>query len=124
MIQVTGLPGSGKSRGIDLFQQTTGKHPLRLDIRELDGTDRNEQFRRILRSTRVIGIAESACGVLLDSSYVIRLTIPIEQLYRNLQVRDGSYDPDYLSLLSEQMIRADLTVTTTDDLRDALQRLF
>ena len=123
-IQVIGLPGSGKSTGIENFTQDYHE-PLNIyDIRDFSGLQKECEFRKvILRSNKDI-LAESACGVYLSSSFVVKLIIPIHSVYQNCINRDGFLDEDYLSLLSTQMLRPDYTVSSSADLTVILHELF
>lgn len=69
-------------------------------------------------------IAESACGVGLTGTFVIRLNPDPDEIYQNLLARDGFVDEDYLSLLKSEMIDADCVVSTQQELVTTLSGLF
>ena len=120
-IQVTGLPGSGKTTHIQKFLKENPNVQF-LDIRDFNGIYRERKFRKALREAKGPIIAESACGI-RGTGYVIRVNTPIETVYRQLQARDGHVDPEYLSLLGTQMVPAHCTLNSPEHLFGQLQNL-
>lgn len=123
-VQVTGLPGAGKTTGIDQFMAESKCLPCRVDIRDFIHRDRETAFRRALLNSSGDVIAESACGVGLTGTFVIRLNPDPDEIYQNLLARDGFVDEDYLSLLKSEMIDADCVVSTQQELVTTLSGLF
>lgn len=124
-IQIIGLPGTGKTTGIRNYfktQKEARDRPLYIDIRNFVGVRREAKFAQAIKSYAEV-IAESACGV-PASSYVIKLQTPIRTVYQRLLERDKHLDEDLLSLYSMQMIRADYTLSTEEDLPSVLSFLF
>lgn len=106
-VQVTGLPGAGKTTGIETF---LGVHPHSgvsfLDIRNFDPPDKEQKFWEAITTTPGPLIAESAIGVLQTDTWIVRLEPPIQQVYQQCLRRDGEVDEDYLSILTSIMIPA------------------
>lgn len=124
VVQCTGLPASGKTTGIQLFSSRAVIPVTRLDIRNYYTWRRELEFQAAINLANQSLIAESACGVTLSGSYVVRLEVPIKTLYENHLRRDGWVDEDYLSLLRTNMISPDYTVGSPDDLSEILAVLF
>ncbi len=115
-IQVIGLPGSGKSTAIRSFL-CSSREIRYLDLATYVGPSRHHLFKRDIYYSKQNTIAESACGVALPGTYVVRLDVPIMEVYRNLEERDGLFDEDYLSLTEQFAIRANQVVSSSVELQ-------
>jgi len=123
-VQVIGLPGSGKSYGVELWEkQNTNLSVTYLDIRNYIGTYKNKNFIQAIKRNSPPLIAESACGVLLQDSTSILLKPPIQLIYQQLEEREGHCDPEYLSILESIMIPAQYIINTAHDLPGLLTLL-
>jgi len=122
IIQVIGLPGSGKSTYIQKYLEETDVDVGLLDIRNFAGTYRDRRFRRQIMNHPRHLIAESACGV-RGVGYIIKIDTPIERTYAQLLKRDKHLDEDYLSLLGTQMVAADCTLDRPEDLPGLLKTI-
>lgn len=124
-VQVTGLPGAGKTYAITNWLREAPELNY-LDIRQLPKGlgNRYRVFQGMLSKAQGNTIGESACGVSLSGSFIVRLDIPIEQIYANCLERDGCVDEDYLSLLKTQMVKPNYTVTSAADLISLFRTLF
>ena len=122
---MTGLPGVGKTTGITQFLRKPGLHPVgHLDIQMFSGRHRERNFYKAAKAIKDNVILESACGLRRMPSYIIRVIEPMDTIYQRLKIRDGQYDPDYLSLISGEMIAPDCTIYTAQELPELLQQLF
>lgn len=121
-VQVIGLPGAGKTTGISKFyweRCPSWDWPLFLDVRDIG----YPLLHISIVSTPQSLIAESACGV-QAASYVLSLSPPMHIVYDQLMQRDGELDENYISQLASNMPSADRTITSSDDLADALEAIF
>lgn len=125
-LQVIGLPGSGKTTAV---ARVASKHR---DIKLIDIRDflaaghfkKEVQFKKaIIEDKSKKLIAESACGAKVNL-YTIRLDVPIQQVYHQLRLRGDHVDEDYLSILHSQMVPADCTINSSEDLSLLLEYIF
>lgn len=113
-IQITGLPGTGKTTHIKQFLKEH-PHVQYLDICNFTGRYREREFKyAILNCTKPV-VAESACGV-RNVGHIVRLQTPIETVFQRLLERDGYLDEEYLSLLGTQMATAHCTLSKPENL--------
>jgi hypothetical protein len=124
-VQITGLPGAGKTTGIETFLSLHRDLKISLlDIRNFDRPKAIVKFTNAIKSTTGKLIAESVVGALQTDTAVIRLAPDIQQVYRQHQNRGECFlDEDYLSIMQEHMIPAHYIVTNSDELSDLLTRL-
>lgn len=124
-VQVTGLPGAGKTTGIRKF---ISEHPeielSYLDIRNFDRPKKHYKFRKQIIATPGNLIAESACGVTNTNTTIILLEPPIQQVYKQLLEREGNLDEDYLSLLAGLMTPAHHIIKKPEELPRLLKHIF
>lgn len=123
-IQVVGLPGSGKTRGIELYRDKADHALSLLDFRLFQERYREAAFRRAIRSQDRDTIAESACGVYIPGTFVVRIEIPRWKLIENLNSRGDQLDEIYMNYLLDQTLPADYTVGSPDDLDATLAFIF
>ena len=128
-VQIIGLPCSGKTTSIKKYLQKN-KDITYIDIREFSHLKKRKQKEYRSAITKASGkvIAESACGVSLRGTEVIRLETDMQTLYKRSKSRDSQreefFDEDYLSLLDNEMIPAKYTVTTQEAFENILDQLF
>lgn len=109
-IQIIGLPCSGKTTLINKFLETkTGIDYV--DIRSFPRLKKEYLFKKLISEHSGVLIAESACGVAVEPSFVIKISKPIQEIYKLLSLRDKDLDEDYLSLLETQMCPAHYVVS-------------
>ena len=120
--QVTGLPGAGKTTGIEAFLANASGVSF-LDIRNFDPPKKAMKFRRAANSTTGNLIAESVIGIYLPGSLVIRLEPPIQKVYQQCLERGDQLDENYLSIHGNLMIDPHYTVRTSEELCRLLVKL-
>ena len=118
-LQLIGLPGSGKTTALQLLRSESKFSCLSFfDIRSYAHLPFKKQHK-IQQDINLISgptLVESACGLYVPKSIVIRLEVPTPTLYERLRLRDGFVDCDYISFLREQMIPHQYTITSSGDL--------
>ena len=123
VVQVIGLPCSGKTTAIKTFLKNN-QDIIHLDIRDC----KNEKdFYSIVRQnmeTNKKVIAESAAGINIRNTEVIKLSATRKELYKRSMNRDNSFDEDYLSLLETVMLRTKYTANNKDGLLALLNKMF
>ena len=122
-IQVIGLPCSGKTTTIKEFISDK-PYIEHIDINNFEGKNRWKNFKNTVRRSRKFVIAESACGIYIPKSEIVRLDVPIEMVYARSIERDNNFDEDYLSLLESNMMPAKYTATNQEALIKLLINLF
>ena len=120
-IQIIGLPCSGKTTAIKKFLKQN-KNVSYLDIRDYNSNTKKFKTDIIKKNGNLI--AESACGVNIFDTEIVRLEIPIRTLNKRSLLRDKEFDDDYMSLLTTQMIPAKYTVRDEKALIELLRKLF
>lgn len=127
VIQVIGLPGVGKTTAILAYLEEISARKVvsYVDIAYFSSIDKEYQFmkaiERIAATTPVI--AESACGIYIPGSYVIKYEQPLAIIYAQLYKRDGKFDEDYLSLLAQSMLQFNYVAYSAIELITLLHRL-
>lgn len=127
IVQVVGLPGAGKTTGINAYLAEIQLHRVQyLDIAHYSGPNKEWDFKRsILEASHTAPvIAESACGQPRLPGYVICIDPPPLVIYQRLLERDGVLDEDYLSLLKTCMTRAHRTIDSAEELPAILHDYF
>ena len=121
-IQITGLPCSGKTTAIKKYLESKNNIDY-IDIRSFDGPNRFFIYKnKILKSKKTI-IAESASGIEIPGTFVIRLDIDRKELYERSIKRDGELDESYLSLIETEMIKPQYTAKSVQALYAILDTL-
>lgn len=124
-IQIIGLPGAGKSFAIKEYLKDRADNALSfLDISHFLGQDKERRFKIALKENTIDTIAESACGVYLKSTSVIKLDPPLDLIIENLNKRGEKFDPLYTFYQQQQSIRSNWTVQTQTDMVDLLKIIF
>ena len=119
-IQVIGLPGAGKTTGIQLFNQQDLVSFL--DIRSFN-LNKEQGFIKAIRDQGDL-IAESSCGVDAGLTYIVKLEVEKTQLLKNLSNRGEKLGPYYIQCLKDQMLPANYVVHSTYDLAEILKTIF
>lgn len=119
-IQVIGLPGSGKTFAIDMYKESDSSLSY-LDIRNYSS---QSNFARAIRIEPNNTIAESACGINISGTYIVKLIIDANQLCNNLTYRGDKISSRHLSYLKDQMLPANYTVSSSYDLKEVLSKIF
>jgi len=123
VVQVIGLPCSGKTTAIKSFLENN-KDIIHLDIRDY----KNERdFYSIVRQSMETNkkvIAESAAGINVRNTEIIKLQATKKELMKRSLNRDNSFDEDYLSLLETVMLRTKYTANNKDGLIVLLNKMF
>ena len=123
IVQVIGLPCSGKSTLIEQYLQYN-KNIDYIDLADFKGKAKyNNCIMQAKKSSRKT-ILESACGLPINNSIVVLYKQPINQIYSRHKYRGEKLDEDYLSLLTTQMLKANYTVTTKEAFNSTLDLLF
>lgn len=122
-IQVIGLPGSGKTTGINIYIDKN-KDMSVLDLATFKAPGRERLFTEAIKKQDSDLIAESACGVDLSGTYVVKLKITESKLIDQLLQRGDKFDLCYTSYLVSQMLPANYTVSNSEQLAEVLQTLF
>ena len=122
-IQIIGLPCSGKTTAINNFIEQNPNIKF-LDIRDYEGKRRTRDYIKDIKKSRGNLIAESACGVHISGTEVVRLEVPDELLFKRAISRDKELDEDYMSLLKTEMIPAKYTVRSNNALIKLLDNIF
>lgn len=121
IVQVIGLPCSGKTTAIEEFLKNN-KDIIHLDIRD---SENEVQFRRLVKRHKHKNvIVESATGFNVKGSRVIRMNIDYSELYHRSMKRDKTFDEDYLSLLETVMLRTKYTANNEQGLIVLLTKFF
>lgn len=122
-VQIIGLPCSGKTTIIKKYL-SQNENINYIDIRNFDEPNKNSKYIRKIKKIDSLLIAESACGVSIPDTEVVRLDIPKKELFERMIDRDNQLDEDYLSLLETQMIPAKYTVRSESALIGLLNNIF
>ena len=122
IIQVTGLPCSGKTTAISSYM-LKNKNFKYLDIRSHLGPSKFNTYKKeILKSSGNI-VAESASGIAIPGSYVIRLEVAKRVLYKRTLEREGELDEYFISLIEKDMIEPQYTAKNEKALHAILDAL-
>ena len=122
-VQIIGLPCSGKTTIIKKYISANPNISY-IDIRNFDEPNKNSKYIRKIKKSGSLLIAESACGVSISGTEVVRLDIPKTELFSRMLKRDKKLDEDYLSLLETEMIPAKFTVRSENALIGLLDNIF
>lgn len=126
-IQLIGLPCSGKSTFLKKYLSKR-KNISSIDIRDFNEEtcqkSRTRAFIKQIKKSRGNIICESACGVNLSCTEVVKLDTPIAKIYDRTQKREGELDEEYISLLESCMIPSKYNVKDIESLERILDKLF
>jgi len=119
LIQVVGLPCSGKSTALKNLKRN-------FVFCHYDKYNRTDSiFKEVLNSLKEnqTSIIESACGYSIPESIVVLLKVPSEQLAKNRSQREYSSSVKDDEQISYKTIPADYTVYSTEDLEKLISIL-
>lgn len=119
-IQVIGLPGTGKTTAIDLIKR---RFPEVLHIDFRDFLHNEMAFISAAINSKSMTILESACGIPLPGSTVIRLNQDLRSIIQNNLERGDEVDAEYLGTLEYAMQKPNYTVDSVDELYSLLIEL-
>ena len=130
-IQVIGLPGSGKSHSINKYLKLKKQNNIEyFDIaqevftKNIKNINREKLFKQKIMSSKKHVIAESACGVYLPASEVVRLDVEARLRHQRYLDREGEeMDLQHENHLSQSMIPATYIVNSEQALFDILDTL-
>jgi len=119
LIQVVGLPCSGKSTALKNLKRNF----VFCHYDKYNSTD--STFKEVLNSLKEnqVSIIESACGYSIPESIVVLLKVPPEQLAKNRSQREYSSSVKDDEQISYKTIPADYTVYSTEDLEKLISIL-
>ena len=108
VIQVIGLPGSGKSTLINRWLSSNNRNDIKhIDIASFEDKQPNQKtksFAQAIRATKKHVLAESIEGVYIEDSEVVRLSIPEDIRYKQKEERDGYCDSEKDWLATSNML--------------------
>lgn len=122
-VQITGLPCSGKTTAIQQYIRDNPSIEY-IDIRSFTGKNRFNKYRKTVLTSNSNLIAESASGIEMPNTYVIRLDTDKDTIYKRTLDREGTLDEYYLSLIETEMIKPQYTATDVKGLYAILDILF
>jgi len=122
IIQIIGLPASGKTTAVNRYIQKHNNIAY-IDIRNFNGKNRIKNYTKAISQSKHSVLAESACGVKLRNSVIIHWDVPIHILYSRYLRREQVLDEDYLSLLKTEMLPAQYSVNDYNALEQLLNTL-
>jgi broad-specificity NMP kinase len=128
IIQIIGTPGTGKSYAIKKYLSKMNKQrkaPHYLDIADYKTNYNNRYYalkNDILKKKGNV-IIESACGIKIKNAVVIKYKKDKTMICKNLKRRNEKIDMDYISLLENNSIKQNYTVTEMKTLHKLLDRL-
>ena len=121
-IQIIGLPCTGKTTYIKRYLEEYTDITY-IDINNYTNSNKQREYKNAILKASGKVIAESACGVSLRNTEVVRLETDVRTLYQRNISRDKNLDEDYLSLLRGQMIPAKYTITNWEAFKNILDQL-
>lgn len=125
IIQVVGLPCSGKSYYIDNFLLKNPQYNLiKKDITNYSGKNREFLFYKdILKEKSLNQFVESACGLSTLKSIVVLVRASKENYRINTLERDTKYTKNDLEQIESQIIPATYTVYNQDSFEALIHSL-
>lgn len=128
IIQIIGSPASGKSYAIEKYLSDNKKNIKYLDIADY----KNNSAIRIKRikhdiykysKTNKNIILESACGVNIKNSYIIKYNKDKKEIFANFLEREKYLDTNYLSILEDMELKPNYTVSDQETMHKLLDYL-
>jgi hypothetical protein len=117
-IQVTGLPGSGKSTSIGELQVA------KIDLADYEGSDRESRCIKDAREFSGDLLIESACGLSIPGSQIIRLVCPKAKVKQRFESReDTEIDEELIDWYSYLMVPCHYIAYDSEALRSIAQAL-
>lgn len=122
VIQITGLPGSGKST---IIRKVAKSYYDIYVVNYIQGFFEIQQIPKkinyLTANKKNIVILESACGLSSIPSFVIRFNQNKQILYKRFKEREGYLDIDYLSQLETIMMPSNIVVNNDKELEKELK---
>ena len=111
IIQIIGAPGTGKTYAIKKYLNNVNNIKY-LDIANYTSSHKGRYAKLKHDIIKYKGnvIVESACGINIKNSVIIKYKKNNKTVYKNLIKRDGEFDMDYISLLLENSLKPNYTV--------------
>lgn len=111
IIQIIGAPGTGKTYAIKRYLRKY-KNINYLDIASYTSSHkaRYADIKNDIIKQKGNLIVESACGLNIKNSIIIKYKKNNKLLCKNLIKRDGKIDMDYISLLDQNSLKPNYTV--------------
>lgn len=124
IVQIIGLPGTGKTTLIKDYLKNTFLDIDYFDLANYTGKHKNYNCTTDIKKSSKKTIVESALGLNIPCSKVLLYKQDTRTVYHRHLLREGYLDEDYLSLLETKMIKPDFTVTTQKAMFTVLDTLF
>ena len=122
LIQVVGLPCSGKSTTIKSLSSIYDF--IHLDKKNMHSCAVFNDFKQKIKADpNKIYIIESACGFESPESIVVLLRVPKSQLKKQTKMRNEKFTEHDYEQLNDQIIAADYTAYSTKELLKTLKML-
>ena len=126
IVQIIGPPATGKTYFIKKYLQTN-KSIKYFDIATYPNKN-NDRIRTlkhdIYKCKKENIILESACGVGIQNSYVIKYNKDKKEVFANFLKREKYIDTNYLSILEDMEIKPNYTVKDEKTMHKLLDYLF
>lgn len=111
VLQIVGLPGSGKTTGIRHALEAIECQVTHLDIQNYNLPSEYDRLAQDIRNAPSLVLLESACGIRgVRAQSVVHVKVPFALACWRCENRDGRVDYDYMSLLQTQLIPWELEV--------------
>lgn len=126
IVQIIGPPATGKTYFIKKYLQAN-KSIRYFDIATYtdENHDRIKKLKNdIYKCKRKNIILESACGVNIKNSYVIKYNKDKKEVFANFLKREKYIDTNYLSILEDMEIKPNYTVKDEKTMHQLLDYLF
>jgi len=128
IVQIIGPPASGKSYAINNYLNKKQNNSISyFDIASYSDkkNDRIKSLKNdIYKCKKKNIILESACGISLKDSYVIKYNKDKRKVFANFLKREKYIDTNYLSILEDMEIKPNYIVTDEKTMHTLLNYLF
>lgn len=128
IIQIIGSPASGKSYAIKKYLNDNKNNIEYLDIANYKNDSsvrikhiKHDIYKYTKKNKNII--LESACGVNIKDSYVIKYNKDKKEIFANFLKREKYLDTDYLSILEDMEIKPNYIVSDQETMHKLLDYL-